>query len=422
MLPTQLDELFSDFNAMGVIWALLRAPSKYAPKSGDIDLLIHPNHLGRATQCITAHGFVRLPGWKPDFHYLYYDDFNDQWIWIHITTQLSYGSMDVLQNGITLECLERHQQIDGVYQLAPCDAFWELLLHCLIEKGAVSPKHAVRLQELVANRPQDSSIHNLIDTTLQPQYSSVQMIQLVYQGDWTGLNNSSPAIAHLWKNRTKNQPVRLFLNRAMLRLQRFSHLFQNRGLGVAIIGPDGAGKSTLIAEMEKGVIFPVQVVYMGLTGGWLPYADRIRFPLFVIPLRLMIFWGRYMRAWYYRLKGNLVLFDRYIYDYLVPTPYQQTRLQKLIRWIDGHSCPGPDLVLILDAPGDIMHKRKGEYNPEMLEDWRQHFLALQSIKPNTVRIDASVSIEDMKIDAIRNIWSMYRVRWKRIEQYSARNP
>jgi len=187
----------------------------------------------------------------------------------------------------------------------------------------------------------------------------------------------------------------------------------SRGLAVALLGPDGAGKTSLIHDIQGSFILPVRSVYMGLTGGLLPHADSLRVPPLVVVTRLFIFWCRYLLAQYHRFRGRLVLFDRYTYDAAVPTPYPQNRLKQTYRWIDGHALPAPDLVLVLNAPGEVMHRRKGEYDPEMLEDWRQHFLALQSRMNRAEIVDSSRDRETVRIDVIDRIWQRYACRWLR---------
>jgi thymidylate kinase len=181
---------------------------------------------------------------------------------------------------------------------------------------------------------------------------------------------------------------------------------------VALLGPDGAGKSTLSSGLEGSFIFPVRTIYMGLTGGLLPWADRLRFPPLVVPARLAIFWYRYVRGRYEQMRGRLVIFDRYVYDSRVPHPRQLSRLERAVRWIDGHSVPGPDLVLVLSAPGDVMHARKGEYSSETLELWRRHFLALRERIPNLEIVDTTQDPEAVRAEVTQRIWNRYRARWR----------
>ena len=79
--------------------------------------------------------------------------------------------------------------------------------------------------------------------------------------------------------------------------------------------------------------------------------------------------------------------------------------------MDGHACPGPDLVLVLSAPGQVMYERKGSYNPKQLEDWRQHFLALRHRLPQLQIVDATRSKDEVRADVVDRIWQLYAHRW-----------
>jgi thymidylate kinase len=96
----------------------------------------------------------------------------------------------------------------------------------------------------------------------------------------------------------------------------------------------------------------------------------------------------------------------------VPTPFPLNRLKRAYRWIDGHALPGPDLSLVLDAPGEVMYRRKGEYTPEMLEDWRQHFLSLRDRFHAVEIVDTTRPEEQVRSDVVERIWRHYVDRWK----------
>jgi thymidylate kinase len=179
-----------------------------------------------------------------------------------------------------------------------------------------------------------------------------------------------------------------------------------------LLGPDGAGKSTLGMGLRNSFIFPVRLVYMGLTGGLLRHIARLHVPGLVLLARLLVLWCRYLMAQYHQLRGRLVVFDRYIYDAMVPHPDRLNWLRRASRWVDGRSCPGPDLVLLLNAPGKIMYERKGEYNPEQLEDWRQHFLALQRRIPQVETVDTAQAKDAARTEVIDRIWQRYVARWR----------
>jgi thymidylate kinase len=107
-----------------------------------------------------------------------------------------------------------------------------------------------------------------------------------------------------------------------------------------------------------------------------------------------------------------VVFDRYIYDADIPTPHSLSRLARLGRWVDGRACPAPTLVVVLDAPGAVMHRRKGEYDEEMLEHWRRSFLALRQRLPTVTVVDATRGIEEVRAEVTELVWQCYSEGWR----------
>ncbi|MFQ6113707.1 MAG: hypothetical protein ACE5NG_06400, partial [bacterium] len=107
--------------------------------------------------------------------------------------------------------------------------------------------------------------------------------------------------------------------------------------------------------------------------------------------------------------------DRYLYDLYVAPP-GRTFGKRLGRWLRLRTCPSPDLVILLDAPGEVLYARKHEHSPEWLEGRRQTFLALKDKIPNMIIVDATQSAEAVYREVISIIWQYYgdRVREKEL--------
>jgi thymidylate kinase len=189
---------------------------------------------------------------------------------------------------------------------------------------------------------------------------------------------------------------------------RLRRLRRERGLSVAIIGPDGAGKSTLVDGLARSLPLPTMTQYMGLTGGrLLPKADALRVPGVVFAARIAILWARYLRGWYHRARGEIVLFERYTLDGAVPSGMRLSLAGCLSRRVQRRACPMPDLVLLLDAPGSTLHERSGEYDATVLEGWRSAFGRLRSSVPALEVIDAEQPPEMVRREAEARIWRRY---------------
>jgi thymidylate kinase len=71
----------------------------------------------------------------------------------------------------------------------------------------------------------------------------------------------------------------------------------------------------------------------------------------------------------------------------------------------GRFYPRPDLVVYLDAPGEVLLARKGEGSVEALERRRDEYRAIAALVPAFVEVDATKPVEAVATqvaDAIRD--------------------
>lgn len=182
-----------------------------------------------------------------------------------------------------------------------------------------------------------------------------------------------------------------------------------RGLTVALLGPDGVGKSTLLAGLAAAYPLPVRQIYLGMWQGvggpgytWLHAVGAI----LVRPFRV---WWRVARGLGHAARGRVVVYDRYTYDAFLPITGSWRALKRPYFWALARLAPRPDLVLILDLPGAVAFARKGESTPEALEAVRQGFLALVPRLRAEV-VDAAAAPEQVRADVVDRIWRHHRSR------------
>src|SRR5205807_10207360 len=124
-----------------------------------------------------------------------------------------------------------------------------------------------RLQELAPRARVDGQLARVVDGTCPAGWSAARMVECVRRSDWAALESAREAAA-AWM---RHQPRSGYGDRLHALLRRLPKLpgplrarLRGRGVSIAVMGPDGAGKSTVAEGIQNSFFFPVRSVYMGL--------------------------------------------------------------------------------------------------------------------------------------------------------------
>jgi thymidylate kinase len=225
------------------------------------------------------------------------------------------------------------------------------------------------------------------------------------------------------------------------------------GKTVAVIGPDGAGKSTLIDTLEAELPYPLKRIYMGVNPNaathalpttrliWflkrrlnrpmpnyqidreqdVPKQDRpqkvhkqilreLKSAFFVVN-RVSEQWYRQWFCWYYQWRGNLVLIDRHFYlDYLavkLSAPVDRSVMAwRLHDFLIERVYPRPHLTLYLDAPPEVLYARKQEASLARLQKMREAYTQIRHHVPHFEVLDATLAAEQVSEAAQQKIAAM----------------
>jgi thymidylate kinase len=222
-----------------------------------------------------------------------------------------------------------------------------------------------------------------------------------------------------------------------------------RGMTVALVGADGAGKSTLTRLLRSADLpRPVRTIYMGVnleasslmlpttralllarrarghrpdlvasrltpatdegSGNWRRGAkDAARMSVWALEE-----WLREAVAGWYTAAGNIVVFDRHFFaDYyhsdVTGSGRRRGGAARVHGWMLQHLYPKPELVICLDAPADVLYSRKPEATPEWLDQRRRQYLDLAGVVPAFAVVDATRPVDAVLtevVDIITDHW------------------
>ena len=412
MIQSLLTLILQSIDRAGIVYCVLRDAHRCEELDGggEVDVLVLAQQLDHLARLLAQRGFVRLPTWgqAPHHFFVYYDVATDCWLKLDVVSDIRFGRrLRVFRTSLAADCLAYREPSDGIYVASPEDELVTLLLHCLLDKGQFAEDKCRRLGELVQRIRRPHYVTAQI-ARYWPGLSWGWIASAVAHGEWEALLATRPIVAGaLAQHHSRIGIARLVRASALRKIAHYVRLVKPYAPGIALLAPDGAGKSTIANQLRTHFFFPVDSVYMGLYSGPGRAHGRLRG---LSGLRLIVLqWQRYLRARGHQAQNHAVIFDRYTYDALLPAA-SASRLARTRRWILARACPAPDLVVVLDAPGDLLFSRKKEHSARVLEQQRQAYLHLQAVLPSSVVVDATRKPEQVRRTVTALLWNQFQKR------------
>lgn len=172
---------------------------------------------------------------------------------------------------------------------------------------------------------------------------------------------------------------------------------RRRGLCVALLGADGAGKSTLTRQLQLTYPWRLRIYKMSLRGvarsrgrvvRWL--ARSLRALRLAVGARLAI------------ARGAVVVWDRHPIEDALGTPEGRRVLHRPHAWV-RHIVPNPDVILVLDTPSEVLQERRPKEQSSVLVSLRRHYLGLAERLDNVVVLDATRSPTELVVEAVAEL-------------------
>ncbi|MFQ5603854.1 MAG: hypothetical protein ACE5HS_11345 [bacterium] len=443
-VPSNLlvQNIFKRLQAAGIAYCLLRGADELQNTSDflEIDLLVPKSQLCKLADCVAELGFVPWPAWghAPHRFFLAFEKSRNNWVKLDVVTDIFFGA-PIRKFRVNLaETFLRERVQRDISMLSPAHEFIALLLHGLLDKNQIRAAHRRRLIQLWRQRDEafERKVESFSQRFLAPAISMAFLEQVLATKDWSAIEAKRRELTIQFRKRDPwSSTWHALYNRLLQRLRPLLFALHQRGLAVALLAPDGAGKSSLAVALTNDLRLKARRVYLGgnvqartvkLPGSaWLHQHIKSRNGRaasknpFQIWLKGLNFCNKLLERWlcalvahYHILRGRIVVFDRYIYDSWLHKKSDSV-WKRIRRGLFEGGLPQPELVVLLDAPGDVLFQRKGEHSPAWLEQQRQSYLKLVDKISNMRVVDATQSTESVKSEVTALIWQQYRESHKR---------
>ena len=408
----------------GVRYALLRNISVDDTESRELDILVDPKYRGKLLDLAFAHGFrsevtssvrplkralVRYVGGgllKLDVH----------------SAMVSRGMVTMDHKVV----LRRRVWRDGAFVLSPDDLRAHLVCHSILDKRCIPAKYVGVLRDLLAHDYDQEYIESHL-----ARFGADELFRHVvtHFDELVG----DAALCEELRDRTLRRLVARrpgnLLRALWCRLaKRLRRLRGRRGVVVALVGPDGVGKTTLLARLETRLAAmhrKTTTVYMGPWGqSILPVSailravgrpgeesrklpiglvPRVRWALYLVVLACE-FTARYLlRVLPARRTSDVVLCDRYLYD--VATGYKNRCTGQLL-WARKLLCrlyPRPNATVLLCTSPEVISARKQDLSeeaaPEVIEAYRDAAREFDMLV-----VDAGADAHEVEERVLESLW------------------
>jgi thymidylate kinase len=289
------------------------------------------------------------------------------------------------------DLLPMGQVLGGVTSVQAGTGALANFLGAYLSGGVVEERYGLALKEQLCAA--QSGLPKLLERLFGSSMAT-RLETALRQSDWAGLESCArQARRLLMLRRFVKAPLGSIKGLVSFAFGvRLRPLWKPRGLFLAFLGTDGAGKTTVMEALERKL---APAFRSDVSGTWhlrpmvIPQLDTILHlgkPSYSIAdmdrphrakpsgallsnLRVAYYWTDYIVGYALKIlprrrRQSLILFDRYFYDYKVdPLRCRVQRQTRMVNWLCPW-VPKPDQVLVVSAELERVRERKQELSRE----------------------------------------------------------
>lgn len=416
-----LEEAFRAWTEADLPFVVLRNHERLPDfTSNDVDVLVPPDRLGEAEMLLTraaaATGYRHHHRAEFDPVSLFFHH-AETWhqVQVDLFGRLAWRGVPLLET----EAVLRRRQSRGTFAIPdPWDEAVLNLLVRLLYQGQVREKYREGIHRAAQN---DAATFVRRLAEVLGQAAAAQITGWVLAREWRAIESR----AWLWRLRLLAHALRTRPGTTLVGVGQDLRRLWRRwrrppGLWVVLLGPDGCGKSAVAQELFvsfqptfqpdksllvhwKPMVFPLP--HRAARGPTTTPHARPPRSRHMSLLALALHWLEYALGYWMQFRpvlfrNGLVLMDRYHYDFEVdPRRYRlDVDAGRVQRWF--RPLPQPDLVFLLDAPTEILRKRKTEVSEDETRRQQAAYRALAARLPQAHLVDASRPLPSV-VDTVR---------------------
>jgi thymidylate kinase len=409
-----LIEVFESLDRAGIEYCVLRNYDTL-PRSikNDVDILVKEQNLERAGRvvigCCGAVGMRLFHRVRHADLALYFCPVNDIKPQVHIDIfhEAAWKAFRFLEPDAVLH---RRKKYKCFYIPHPHDEALISFFTRLLYKGSLKEAYCQAMVQALRSSNSSVSFRLTLHRILGSDIANF-MAASILQQKWAEICKSVPRIRlRLIKANILRHPLRSAISLLKLVVRYADRVLHPPGISVVAIGPDGSGKSTLLKGLQEtmGTTFANRQIRVHWQPPFWhngkasqhdtvatvldPYQNAPRTTI----LSLIYFsyhWLHFaVSSWSFifvqRLRGFAIWFDRYYVDLFADAERYRLNLPPWVVKLGYLFVHKPNVMFYLDAPAEMLCRRKPSASSERLENLRRRYAAFVRKEPNVIVIDS----------------------------------